>query len=123
MKSEKKVEGTMEAQAITKYVRISPYKLRPFIDVVRGNRLDKAMAWLKTCEVGRVVPIIKTVSSAYANAKNKLASEAPMQDFIVKEIRVDAGPIFRYHKPGAMGRASIQRKRLSHIHVVVEKKS
>jgi large subunit ribosomal protein L22 len=116
--------NSMQAQAISKYVRISPYKLRPYVDVVRGNRLDKALAWLKTCSVKRVIPIIKTIVSAYSNAKNKDSiGNAPLQDFIVKEIRIDAGPVTSYFKPGAMGRASMKRKRVSHVHVVVEKKS
>ena len=40
----------------------------------------------------------------------------------VKEIRIDQGPIFRYFKPGAQGRAMPQRKRLSHISIIMESK-
>jgi large subunit ribosomal protein L22 len=39
---------------------------------------------------------------------------------IVKEIRVDQGPMFRYFKPGAIGRASEYCKRFSHISIVLE---
>ena len=39
---------------------------------------------------------------------------------MIKDIRVDQGPIFRYFKPGAMGRANIQRKRFSHMSVILE---
>ena len=42
------------------------------------------------------------------------------RDLVIKDIRVDQGPMFRYFKPGAMGRANIYRKRLSHMSVIVE---
>ena len=42
------------------------------------------------------------------------------QILVIKDIRVDQGPMFRYFKPGAMGRANIYRKRLSHMSVIVE---
>ena len=44
-------------------------------------------------------------------------------DLLYKEIRVDQGPILSYFKPGAMGRAMVQRKRLCHISVILETKN
>jgi len=38
----------------------------------------------------------------------------------IKEIRVDQGPSIRYFKPGAMGRAAVQKRRMSHMKVIVE---
>ena len=112
----------MQASAKSKYIRISPYKLRPYVDVVRGLSLDKACSWLKTCANKRVEPILKTLLSAYANAKNKNAEIDSLDTMIIQEIKVDQGPIIKYFKPGAMGRASEQRKRLCHITVTVAKK-
>jgi len=40
---------------------------------------------------------------------------------MVKTIFVDQGPVLKYYKPAAMGRAAVQRKRLSQITVVLEK--
>jgi large subunit ribosomal protein L22 len=60
----------------------------------------------------------KIIASAAANAKNLHNVEAAQ--LFVRDIRVDEGPMYRYFKPGAMGRADIQRKRLSHISVVLE---
>jgi large subunit ribosomal protein L22 len=68
--------------------------------------------------VQRVMPLKKVIESAVANAKNGKNIEAT--ELLIKDIRVDQGPIFRYFKPGAMGRANPQRKRLSHISVVLE---
>jgi large subunit ribosomal protein L22 len=45
-----------------------------------------------------------------------------MEKLYIKEIRVNQGPIVRYFRPGAMGRANMQRKRLSHVEIVLDKK-
>jgi len=111
----------MLARAISKYIRISPYKLRPYADVIRGTSVDKAYAWLKTCGVKRAEPLLKTLASAYANAQVKNPEVDSMAKLTVKEVRIDQGPIVKYFKPAAMGRAAPQRKRMSHITVVVDK--
>jgi len=108
----------MQFVSKSKYVRFSPYKLRPIADVVRGKQVDYALNWLSTVAVKRVVPLQKAIESAAANAKN--LQSVDFNGLIIKDIRVDEGPMFRYFKPGAMGRANIQRRRLSHISVVLE---
>jgi large subunit ribosomal protein L22 len=113
----------MLARAISKFVRISPYKLRPYADVIRGYPVDRAYAWLKTCSVGRAQPLLKTIASAYANAKFKNPEIDSMAKVVVKEVRIDQGPIVKYFKPAAQGRAAPQRKRMSHITVIVDKSS
>lgn len=113
----------MLSKAKSKYIRISPYKLRPYIDVIRGNAVDKALSWLKTCALKRVRPIAKTLFSAYSNAKNLNPDVGSMSDLVIKEIRVDQGPIIRYFKPGAQGRANMQRKRLCHLEIILDKKA
>jgi large subunit ribosomal protein L22 len=109
----------MQAQAISKYVRLSPYKLRPYADVIRGNTVGKAYAWLQTCANKRTTPLLKTMMSAAANAKNKGGEAVILEELRITEVRIDQGPIIRYFKPGAMGRGVIQRKRLCHVKVVV----
>ncbi len=111
----------MLARAISKYVRVSPYKLRPYADVVRGYRVDKACSWLKVCALKRVEPLLKILVSAYANARVKNPEISSMSEVFVKEIRIDQGPTIRYFKPAAMGRAAPQRKRMSHIMVILDK--
>lgn len=109
-------------KAYSKFVRISPYKLRPIADVIRGDTVHNALAWLNTHAVKRAKPIEKTLYSAYSNAKYA-DQKISMNDVLVKEVRIDQGPIFKYFKPGAKGSASMQRKRLSHIAIILEKKS
>ena len=108
----------MQFEAKARYVRVSPYKLRPLVDVVRGKGVVYALNWLATVPVQRTVPVKKIIESAASNARS-LQNVDPSQ-LRIKEIFVDEGPMFRYFKPGAMGRANIYRKRLCHIKVVLE---
>jgi large subunit ribosomal protein L22 len=103
-----------------KNLRYSPYKLRPLVDVVRGKDANFALHWLDTCRMKRAMPIKKAIQSAIANAKDR--ADLGIEELFVEEIRVDQGPIFKYFKPGAMGRAKPQRKRFSHISVKVANK-
>ena len=104
--------------AKTKYVHFSPYKLRPLVNAIRGKDAVYALNVLKTAAFKRAVPVRKMIESAVANAKYLRNVDA--DKLIIKDLRVDQGPIFRYYKPGAMGRSNIQRKRLSHMRVVLE---
>ena len=113
----------MISKAKSKYIRVSPYKLRLLIDVIRGRSVDKAFDWLKTCSMKRAQPIVKTLESAYANAKDKHSEVSSMADLVIKEIKVDQGPVVTYFKPGAMGRANLQRKRMCHLEIVLDKKN
>jgi len=112
----------MLVRAKSKYIRVSPYKLRVFAKVIKGYSVDKALAWLKSCSVKRVKQIEKTLVSAYSNGKNLQSDIKSMSELVIKEVRVDQGPTVKYFKPGAMGRASIQRRRLSHLEIVLERK-
>ena len=109
----------MQFGARSRYLRYSPYKLRPLADVLRGKNVRYALNWLSTCPLKKVRPIRKLIESAVANAKNLQNLEADVLK--IKTICVDQGPSYRYYKPGAMGRANPQRKRFSHISVVLEK--
>lgn len=108
----------MQITAKAKYIRLSPYKIRPLADVVRGKTALYALNWLATCAVKRAIPLQKLIESAVANAKHN--NNIELSALLVKDIRIDQGPIIRYFKPGAMGRANIYRKRLSHMSVVLE---
>lgn len=108
----------MQFVSKARYVRHSPYKLRPLADIVRGKNVQYALNWLATTRVRKSVPMTKLVQSAAANAKSLKNMEA--KELFIKEIRIDQGPIYRYFKPGAQGRANVQRKRFSHLSIVLE---
>ncbi len=108
----------MEYKAIAKFLRYSPYKLRPIVDNVRNKTAESALVWLSAYANRRVVPIKKVIESAVANAKQRDGHNA--RALIIKKIYVDEGPMYRYFKPGAQGRAQVQRKRMCHISVTLQ---
>ncbi len=108
----------MKFTAKAKFLPYSPYKLRPLADVVRGKSVTQALNWLSTYAGQRVMPVKKVIESAMANAKN--VGIVQTESLFIAEIRVDEGPMFRYFKPAAMGRSSMQRRRLCHVSVVLE---
>ena len=110
----------MEFTAKARYLSYSPYKLRPLVDVIRGKNAFYAMSWLRTYRSQRSEMVKKVLDSVLANAKS-LKNIEP-KDLFVKEVCVDQGPIRRYFKPGAQGRANPQRKRLCHMKIVLEAK-
>jgi large subunit ribosomal protein L22 len=109
----------MQFIAKARYIQYSPYKLRPIVDVIRGKNARYALDWLATYPTQRVRPIEKVLRSAVANAKDMGNFDAV--NLIIKDFRVDQGPMFRYFKPGAMGRPTVLRKRFSHLTCIVLK--
>lgn len=108
----------MQFSAKARNITCSPDKLRPLVDAIRGKNVGYALNVLATIPLKKAVPVKKLIQSAAANAKSLENIEA--EDLMIKDIRVDQGSIFRYFKPGAMGRAAVQRRRFSHMSVVLE---
>lgn len=108
----------MQFGAKVRYVGYSPFKLRPIADAIRGKTARYAIQWLRTSALKRAVPLKKLIESAVANAKH--LQDVALDVLRIKDLRVDHGRMQRYYKPGAMGRANIQRKRFSHISVLLE---
>ena len=109
----------MEAKAIAKYVRMSPIKLKPVADLVRGKDLNEALNILKFTPGKGAEIIEKVVSSAAANADVK---EMNTDDLYVAEVYVNQGPTMKRWRAGSQGRASIILKRSSHVGVVLKEK-
>lgn len=108
----------MQFVAKALYIPYSPYKLRPLANVIRGKNAAFALGWLKTYKSRRSKSVEKVLASAIANAKS--LKNIPVEHLTVKKICVDQGPMYQYFKPGAMGRALNQRKRLCHISITLE---
>lgn len=110
----------MEFVAKARYIRYSPYKLRPLAQVIRGKDVVYALMWLATYKTKRSQPVQKVLESAVANAKQR--GNAGPESLLIKEIRIDQGPMYNYFKPSAMGRAMPHRKRTCHISLVLAPK-
>ncbi|NLJ76925.1 MAG: 50S ribosomal protein L22 [Peptococcaceae bacterium] len=107
----------MEAKAIARYVRISPRKVRQVIDLIRGKKVDEALAILRYTPKRASEVVTKVVKSAAANAENNLQMDN--DELFVTSCFVDQGPSFKRYQPRAKGRADIRLKRTSHITVMV----
>ena len=108
----------MQAKAINRTVRISPNKVRPVMDLVRGKPVERALAILKYMPHKAAKEIYRTIQSAAANAENNFEMEPG--DLVVKTIFAAEGPAFKRIMPRARGRADRIRKRTTHITVIVD---
>lgn len=107
----------MEALAKAKYVRIAPRKVRLVVDMVRGKPVSEALDTLRLVHKAASPQLAKVIRSAVANAENNQGMDA--DNLFIKKAFVDEGPTMRRFMPRAMGRATIIRKRTSHITVVL----
>ena len=107
----------MEAKATAKYVRMSPSKLKPVTDLVRGKDLNEALTILKFTSGKGAELVEKVVQSAAANAENN--HEMNPDELYVAEIYANQGPTMKRFRAGAQGRASMILKRTSHIAVTL----
>ena len=103
----------MEAKAVAKYVRMSPIKLKPVTDLVRGKDLAEALTILRFTPGKGAEEVEKVVRSAAANAENNF--DMNPDDLYVAEIYANQGPTMKRWRAGSQGRASIILKRSSHI--------
>lgn len=108
----------MEIIASNRYVKVSPRKVRLVVDAIKGLTLGKALIALSSTSKSASVPIKKTLASAIANATNNLKLEK--EKLIIKSITVGEGGSFKRFHPVSRGRAHPYKKRMSHIHVVLE---
>ena len=107
----------MEAKATAKYVRMSPSKLKPVTDLVRGKDLNEALTILKFTSGKGAELVEKVVQSAAANAENN--NDMNPDELYVAEIYANQGPTMKRFRAGAQGRASMILKRTSHIAVTL----
>ncbi len=110
----------MEAKAVAKYLRMSPTKLGPVADLVRGKSLNDALTILKFTPGKSAELVEKVVQSAAANAENNF--ELNPDNLYVAEILVNQGPTMKRWRAGAQGRAGKILKRSSHISVTLKER-
>ena len=107
----------MEVRAVAKDTGISPRKVRPLVDMVRGKRVDEALTLLKFAPTPTARVVAKVVKSAAANAENNF--QMTPSDLRIIGIFADEARTLKRYRPRARGRASHILKRSSHITVIV----
>ena len=110
----------MEAKAVAKYVRMSPSKIKPVVDLVRGKDLSEALTILKFTPGKGAEIVEKVVQSAAANAENN--HDMDVSKLYVAEIYANKGPTMKRWRAGAQGRAGMILKRSSHIGVTLKER-
>ncbi len=106
------------AQAVARFVRVSPTKARRVIDLVRGKSVSEALDILRWAPQSASEPVAKVIASAAANAQNNNGLDPAT--LVVATVYADEGPTAKRIRPRAQGRAYRIRKRTSHITVIVE---
>ena len=98
----------------------SPRKMRLVADLVRGEKVEKALNILKFSQKEASRRLEKLVLSAVANwqAKNE-DSDVEAASLFIKEIRVDSGTMLKRLRPAPQGRAHRIRKRSNHVTIVL----
>jgi large subunit ribosomal protein L22 len=96
---------------------MSPSKVKPVADLVRGRPVEEALMLLRFTPRRAAQEVAKVVKSAAANAENNFQLD-PV-GLRVARISVDHGPVLKRYRPQARGRVSPLLKRSCHITVVV----
>ena len=110
---------TPSAKAIARHVRVSPYKVRAVLDLVRGHEVQRAQDILRLCERDAAIVVGKLLASAMANAEHNHALVT--DELFVSACFADEGPTLKRWRPRARGRATRIRKRTTHVTVIVSR--
>ncbi len=121
-KKAERVEATRETRpyAVARYIRVSPYKVRTVLALIRGKSVAEAQAILKNCVNGGAAPTYKVLMSAVANAEHNLGMDR--SDLYVAECYADGGTSLKRMQPVSKGRGHAILKRTSHITVILDVK-
>ena len=106
--------------ATAKYLRISPYKIRTVLALIRGKSVEEAEAVLTYCTKGGSLEVKKVLMSAAANAEHNNGMDR--SDLFVAEAFADGGPHLKRMQPVSKGRGHAILKRTSHITVILDAK-
>ena len=109
-------EGT---RAVLRHARVSPYKVREVLDLVRGKPVHEAEDILRFSERDAAFTVAKVLHSAVSNAQNN--DELEPEELYVSACFADEGTTIKRWRPRARGRATRIRKRTSHITVIVSR--
>lgn len=114
---ERKTNERPGVRAVHRGARMSAYKAREVLDLIRNKPVGEARTILQFCERGAADEIGKVLDSAVANAGNN--NDIPPEELFVASCYADEGPTMKRWRPRARGRATRIRKRTCHITIIV----
>ena len=103
---------------VHRMARISPTKVRPVANLIRGKRIDEALAVLSLSKQRAAVFLKTALLAARANADQ--SEDVNVRNLVVVDARADSGPTIKRFQPKDRGRAHPINKRTSHITVAVD---
>jgi large subunit ribosomal protein L22 len=106
-----------EARAVTRLIRVSPQKLNLVAQLIRGKKVDRALADLTFSRKRIAKDVKKTLESAVANAENN--HDLDVDALVVAEAYVGKNIVMKRLQPRARGRATRILKPFSQMTVVV----
>jgi len=109
----------MVSKAILRYIRITPRKFRQIIPLVKGKSAEQAIGILMGVKKKASLYAIDLIKSAIANSKRNVQNIDTSTLFISRMI-ADPGPQLKRFRAASMGRASMIRKRTSHLTVELD---
>jgi len=111
-------ESLKHRKARLRYLRIAPRKVKAVADIIRGRRVEEALAILDYTRRSAAEPLARMLRGALANAAE--AENIDVDSLKIKEIHVDQGPTIKRFRPRAMGRATMVQKKTSHVSLLLE---
>lgn len=106
-------------RAQIRHLRVSAYKAREVLDLIRGLHVDDADGVLEFTDRAVATEIRKVLASAVANAEHN--DEIDPNELYVSACYADEGPTLKRWRPRARGRATRIRKRTCHITLIVSR--
>lgn len=106
-----------EAQAVVRRLRISPQKLNLVAAMIRGKKVDKALADLTFSRKRIAVDVKKALESAIANAENN--HDLDVDNLVVAQAFVGKSLVMKRWQPRARGRVGKILKPFSNLTIVV----
>jgi large subunit ribosomal protein L22 len=106
-----------EAKAVARMLRVSPQKLNLVAALIRGKKVDSALADLTFSRKRIATDVKKTLQSAIANAENNHGLD--IDDLVVSEAFVGKAFVIKRFRARARGRAGRIEKPFSNLTVVV----
>ncbi len=106
-----------EAKAVARMLRVSPQKLNLLAQLIRGKKVDRALADLQFSRKRIAFDVKKTLESAIANAENNHSLD--VDDLVVAEAHVGKALVMKRFSARARGRSGRIEKPFSHLTIVL----
>jgi large subunit ribosomal protein L22 len=106
-----------EARAVTRLMRVSPQKLNLLAQLIRGKKVERALADLTFSRKRVAKDVKKTLESAIANAENNHSLD--VDALVVAEAYVGKNLVMKRIRARARGRAARLAKPFAQITVVL----